>query len=208
MTAPIPRKAPRQARAKATCDAIIEAAARILERDGPGGITTNRVAELAGVSIGSLYQYFPNKQAILAELVRGLRDEMLKDLEQAEQAIAGHGLADAVPVVIRASLAHHLRQPNRAQRIEEVEALLPLNKETAVLKARIAMLVTTILYDRGVPESKVAAMDLSAMVRGMADAAVSTGERDFEALAERITRAARGYLGITPADSGGRGGNG
>ncbi|MBR8500820.1 TetR/AcrR family transcriptional regulator, partial [Burkholderia cenocepacia] len=54
-----PRKAPRQRRSVATVDAIVEAAARILERDGFDGYTTNAVAALAGVSIGSLYQYFP-----------------------------------------------------------------------------------------------------------------------------------------------------
>lgn len=56
-TLPDPRKRPRQARSVATFEAILEAAARILE------INTNAVAELAGVSIGSLYQYFPSKDA-------------------------------------------------------------------------------------------------------------------------------------------------
>ena len=59
------RRSPKQSRARATCDAILEAAAQILERDGPDRFTTTRVAERAGVSIGTLYQYFPDKQAIL-----------------------------------------------------------------------------------------------------------------------------------------------
>ena len=59
------RRRPRQARARATWDAIVEAAAQVLERDGLGGFNTSRVAERAGVSIGTLYQYFPDKQAIL-----------------------------------------------------------------------------------------------------------------------------------------------
>jgi AcrR family transcriptional regulator len=59
------RRRPRQSRSRATWDAILEAAAQVLERDGPGGFTTASVAERAGVSIGSLYQYFPDKQAIL-----------------------------------------------------------------------------------------------------------------------------------------------
>ena len=62
----IPRKTPRQSRATATRDAIVEAAARILEADGMGGFNTNAIAARAGVSIGSLYQYFPAKDAILA----------------------------------------------------------------------------------------------------------------------------------------------
>jgi AcrR family transcriptional regulator len=62
MTAPInPRKTPRQARARATFDAILEAAARILVNEGYDRLNTNRIAEIAGVSVGTLYQYFPTK---------------------------------------------------------------------------------------------------------------------------------------------------
>jgi AcrR family transcriptional regulator len=64
------RKQPRQARSLATIDAILEAAAHILGQRGWRGLTTNAVADTAGVSIGSLYQYFPNKLA-LVEAVRG-----------------------------------------------------------------------------------------------------------------------------------------
>ena len=64
-----PRKSPSQERSRQTVDAIIEAAAQVFERHGYAGGTTNRIAERAGVSIGSLYQYFPNKEAILAVLL-------------------------------------------------------------------------------------------------------------------------------------------
>jgi AcrR family transcriptional regulator len=63
------RKRPRQRRSQATFDAIIEASARILADDGVGQLTTNRIAVRAGVSVGSLYQYFPNRQAIVRALV-------------------------------------------------------------------------------------------------------------------------------------------
>jgi len=59
------RRRPQQARSRAACEAIVEAAAQILEAGGPEALTTNAVAERAGVSIGTLYQYFPDKQAIL-----------------------------------------------------------------------------------------------------------------------------------------------
>jgi AcrR family transcriptional regulator len=64
------RRSPKQARSRATWDAIVEAAAQILERHGADGLTTNDVAERAGVSIGTLYQYFPDKQAILIAAAR------------------------------------------------------------------------------------------------------------------------------------------
>jgi AcrR family transcriptional regulator len=69
--APItPRKIPSQARSARLVEAILGAAVRVLERDGAAGFTTVRVAERAGVSVGSLYQYFPNKQSILFRLQR------------------------------------------------------------------------------------------------------------------------------------------
>ena len=65
-----PRKSPSQERARATVEAILEAAAYILVRDGWEKFTTNSVADRAGVNIASLYQYFPNKGSIVAELQR------------------------------------------------------------------------------------------------------------------------------------------
>jgi len=66
----LPRKQPKQERATATVDAILQAAAYILIRDGWGALNTNKVAKRAGVNIASVYQYFPNKQAIVVELQR------------------------------------------------------------------------------------------------------------------------------------------
>ena len=63
-----PRKKPRQRRARTTVDVILMAAAHILKREGFTHMTTNRIAEKAGVSVGSIYQYFPNKEAIVAAL--------------------------------------------------------------------------------------------------------------------------------------------
>lgn len=67
---PKQRRHPRQARGIVTRDAILTAAAHILDDEGEAAFTTNAVAERAGVSIGSLYQYFRNKQAILVSLAQ------------------------------------------------------------------------------------------------------------------------------------------
>ena len=72
-----PRKRPRQARSKATVDAILEAAARILERDGYEAANVNEIARVAGVSTGSLYQYFPTKEALVAAVAERLTHDML-----------------------------------------------------------------------------------------------------------------------------------
>lgn len=78
------RKEPRQERARATVEAILEAAARILDRQGWGRFTTNAVAEVAGVSIGSLYQYFPNKLALVEAILRRHFDDVLSALRFAD----------------------------------------------------------------------------------------------------------------------------
>ncbi len=70
------RRNPKQARARATVDAILEAAFQILETDGLTLLTTTRIADRAGVSIGTLYQYFPDREAILLEMGQRHSDAM------------------------------------------------------------------------------------------------------------------------------------
>lgn len=64
-----PRKVGRQSRARDTVDAIVQASRQIVSRDGVRKLTTNRIAELAGVSVGSLYQYFPGKDAVIQAVI-------------------------------------------------------------------------------------------------------------------------------------------
>lgn len=82
------RKRPIQARSKATVDAIIEAAARILSDHGWAGFTTNKVAEAAGVSIGSYYQYFPDKHS----LIDAIRERHLEDCRTVLKSVLEHAL--------------------------------------------------------------------------------------------------------------------
>jgi AcrR family transcriptional regulator len=77
------RKAPQQARSRVTADAILDAAAHILGERGWTALTTNGVAEVAGVSIGSLYQYFPNKLALIEAVRERHFDEVLTVLRAA-----------------------------------------------------------------------------------------------------------------------------
>ena len=77
------RKAPGQARSKETVNVILEASARILESEGLRGFNTNSVAVKAGVSVGSLYQYFPNKDAILLALIDSFEDAAQEAINEA-----------------------------------------------------------------------------------------------------------------------------
>lgn len=98
------RRSPRQARARNTVEAVLEAAAQILSREDRAALNTNRIADYAGISVGTLYQYFPNKQAILVELARR---EIENTGAAAMRAARESPSVDADPVraVIRALIA-------------------------------------------------------------------------------------------------------
>src|ERR1700722_6618284 len=76
-----PRKSPVQARSAASVGAILEATIQVLLQVGKERLTTTRVAMRAGVSVGTLYQYFPNKRALLQAVLRGHLDEVTEAIE-------------------------------------------------------------------------------------------------------------------------------
>ncbi len=82
-----PRKTPQQSRSVATVEAIYDATIQVLLRDGPDSLTTVHVARRAGVSVGTLYQYFPNKQALLFAV---LERHMVRTVEAVEEACAAN----------------------------------------------------------------------------------------------------------------------
>src|SRR5687767_6965859 len=73
-----PRKSPKQQRSREMVEIILDAAARIFVKEGYAATTTNRIAAAAGVSVGSLYQYFGSKDAIAVELLRRYRERLLE----------------------------------------------------------------------------------------------------------------------------------
>ncbi len=95
------RRTPRQQRALESCEAIFEATAQLLQQGGLAALSTNRIAERAGVSVGTLYQYFPHKQAILLALgqreIAALRSAVGQALAEADANTAPPG-----PLVLRA----------------------------------------------------------------------------------------------------------
>jgi AcrR family transcriptional regulator len=188
-----PRKRPRQARSVAAVAAMIEATARIVEIHGLESLTTNRVAELAGVSIGSLYQYFPTKESLLAELIRRERGTLLRDIERATESAAD--LPAIIEAFVRAGLAHQFSRPALSRALEYADTSLPMHEEDRALRQQISDRLAALLEMRGVELPAIAAADLIALCRGMIDAAATRGESDAEALFPRLRRAAMGYLG-------------
>lgn len=107
-----PRKHPRQERALATVDAIVQAATYILVRFGWERFTTNAIAERAGVNIGSLYQYFPNKEAIVAELQRRhIAQTRQKLTAELSRLSSQHSLGAALTLLVRAMVEEHRVAP-------------------------------------------------------------------------------------------------
>ncbi|BDT91142.1 TetR family transcriptional regulator [Nocardia sputorum] len=108
-----PRKTPRQQRSEFTFEAILDAAARLFQQQGYAATTTNKIAELAGVSIGTLYHYVPNKDALLYSLAeRHLREASLTLLVAAERLRAEQPpLRETIEQLVDAVTRLHTAQP-------------------------------------------------------------------------------------------------
>jgi AcrR family transcriptional regulator len=106
-----PRKRPRQERSKVTVDTILAATARVLVKKGFDGLTTNSVAEAAGVSIGSLYQYFPSKEALVAALIEQHIEEMNSEILNELTRVAQLPMSQAVRAVIELTIKAHAVNP-------------------------------------------------------------------------------------------------
>lgn len=168
----------------------------MIEKDGLAALNTNAIAKRAGVSIGSPYQFFPGKQAILATLIRDMRRDMLADIRDAVEHSEGKDLRLALGALIDGSLRHHLRNPALAEALEQAEEQLPMDAETQALKANISKFIVGMLDDHGIDAPQTTARDLLAMCHGLVRAAIKAGEADFDDLAIRVRRAAFGYLGL------------
>ncbi len=105
-----PRKIPRQERSRALVEAIVEAGTRIIRRQGREAVTTNSVAAIAGVSVGSLYQYFPNREAIIGAVARR-HAQQIYDRIAAVDVAAAPTLEAAIGAIIGALFDAHFLDP-------------------------------------------------------------------------------------------------
>jgi AcrR family transcriptional regulator len=128
-----PRKSASQERSRATVDTLLAATARVLVKEGYDRASTNKIADAAGVSIGSLYQYFPTKEALVAAVIRRHMGEMMDVLRTSLVRVAAMPLADAARELVRVFIEAHRIEPKlhrvlveqipRVGSLEEIESL-------------------------------------------------------------------------------------
>jgi AcrR family transcriptional regulator len=192
-----PRKTPQQSRATATRDAILESAAIILRKEGLVGFNTNRVAEVAGISVGSLYQYYPNKASLLSALSIQQHAQLYAKVELASRSMNNFPLDKAITKLLSVVLAHQYAQPELAAALDIAERELTMTDEVlAQKKLLIALLVELLANYRSEIKGdlKTIAVDIQTIVQSLVDAAESRGEKNTAKLRDRVKRAVLGYL--------------
>jgi AcrR family transcriptional regulator len=191
------RKQPLQKRSQETVAVILEAAARILEECGLEGYNTNAIAERGGISVGSVYQYFPNKDALTLALIERFEDALLQSVLTAIAGAEEKNLQATLKLLIGALLDAHAERANLNRILEtEENRLRPLSADSPVLM-ELKKLVRALLarhpneFDKPVDAATIE--DLIVITRAMVDHALQSHLP--RAAAERRTlRAVEGYL--------------
>jgi AcrR family transcriptional regulator len=196
------RRTPRQARAHSKVAAIFEATTQILEKEGRARLNTNRIAERAGVSVSTLYQYFPNKDAILLALARREmelhRNAVLAAVTDATRTDAPERDRLALRALIRAS------SQRRGTRRLAQETLLASGYEAELVRA--AQEVSALLAQHPeilpAPERALSPQALFVLTRALHGVmgAVLREDAPFEhprQLEDELTRLVRGFLAVS-----------
>jgi AcrR family transcriptional regulator len=193
-----PRKAPIQSRAMSTRDCIIEAAAQIIAKDGLAGFNTNAVAARAGVSIGSLYQYFGNKDALMAALIHRQQQRQLMSVAKAVMAVGSADLATTIRVIVRAAMQHHHDNSLLASAIDHEEARLPLDADLNAYLDQGGEMVRALLArhagEMGDVNLDRAVRTLPALVRAATDSWANRNPPMLAVAEDEAVRAVLGYL--------------
>jgi AcrR family transcriptional regulator len=134
------RKTATQERSKATVDALLDATARVLVREGYDRASTNKIAVAAGVSIGSLYQYYPSKEALVAAVIERHTGEMMDLVRTSLVRVANLPLAEAARELVRVMIDAHRIEPKlhrvlveQAPRVGNMEAIERVDEDALSL---------------------------------------------------------------------------
>jgi len=202
-----PRKRPRQARSRTTVDTILEATARVLVKRGFDGLTTNMVAEAAGVSIGSLYQYYPNKEALVAALIEKHVDQMTSAVLSELTRVAQLPMAEAVRCVIELMIRAHAVEPELhrvlTEQVPRVGRMAKLKEVDQLCHRMVAGLLTLRKAELAITDPEISAFGLVAAIEAITHHAVVFSTellRDPRLIDESVALVTR-YLGVAPSIS-------
>jgi AcrR family transcriptional regulator len=201
-----PRKSPRQSRSIATVAVILEAATRVLARESLEGFNTNRVAEVAGVSVGSVYQYFPNKAALVTALIDRAQGELADSLEALVAQLDEAPLEESLHAVASLAIRQQYGNPVLASALDHEEKRLPVQAHLRKFEARIVACTAMLLQrhakhlspglSKGLPTTT--ARDCLVITKALVEADAELGRKPPPDLADRIVRALMGYLCWNP----------
>lgn len=193
-----PRKQPRQTRSTATVETILEAATRVLSDQSLAGFNTNRIAEVAGVSVGSVYQYFPNKAALVVALIERAQNALAKAIEMSVQNAQGKTLTAVLTDLIDIAIEHQFDNARLATALDHEEQRLPLQEILGAAQSRIVRAVQGILDNhRELSAASLpaqAAVDCLTITKAMVEEHTRQTPVDLSGLRERVLRALMGYL--------------
>jgi AcrR family transcriptional regulator len=194
-----PRKRPVQARSEATVSAIFEASIQVLLAVGYRRLTTTRVAERAGVSVGTLYQYFPNRQSLMSAVIENYLDDIASSVERDCRPLMGQSLKKIVAGLVDAIIAAKCRRIEFSRAMQE--PLADIGGQTLVKAAanRSAGFVAAILancQDANFGDvDRVAALIVTSC-RSLLQAAIAAnaGAAELAALRTHMQALVLGYL--------------
>ncbi|MFN0245416.1 MAG: TetR/AcrR family transcriptional regulator [Kofleriaceae bacterium] len=188
-TPPLARRRPRQPRAIVTIDAVLIAVERVLDAHGPSGLTTNRVAEVAGVSIGSVYQYYPNKQALIGAVQERVLDDLFEAIDIVLTSSGDRRLADVAARIAEAMLrVYHARRPIYRWLIELRTEAAYQDRFCAHIDRFIDRVAAFLAARAMAPDPRVTAFVLVSAVEGIANAvAARVGRRSVHVGADSRT---------------------
>lgn len=183
----------------ATREAILEAAAHIIAAGGLAAFNTNAVAARAGVSIGSLYQYFPNKDALMLALIADRQARQVARVAEGLASLPAEADLEAVlRILVRAAMQHHRDDDLLASAIDHEEARLPTGEVVGAALDEAGTLVCALLArfpDEIAPTlDAVAARTLPALVRAVVDQWANLDPPQLDRAEDEAVRAALGYL--------------
>lgn len=186
-----PRKTPAQARSRATFDAVLTASAHILEAHGLAGFNTNAVAERAGVSIGSLYQYFPSKDAILAALIERRAVTFAEEVLAAAGAARGETLADDLRLMLSHAIDWHSQSSALTRILDDEVRRLGRSLDLEPVDARFQVSLATVLQRHVAGDMK----DLPRVARDMSMIIKALMQNEGERQTPNWRRAIEGAVG-------------